>query len=83
MVYPLYAAATFDPGTGEYDNIDCSRLVAIYVPGDGDRGHAAYIGFPPWYFDNDGVIAFFRDLLEEFGEMPIAVQPRAGVKRRP
>ena len=71
-VHPMYAAATFDPATGEHDDIDCSRLIAVYVPGDGQRGHAAYIGFPPLYFDHDRVTAVFRDLLESFGEVPVA-----------
>jgi hypothetical protein len=44
------------------------KLVGVYVPGDGERGYAAYIGRPPWFFDHDQVKVMIRKLLEMFGE---------------
>jgi len=44
------------------------KLVGVYVPGDGERGYAAYIGIPPWFFDHDQVKVMIRKLLDMFGE---------------
>lgn len=48
---------------------DCeARCIGVYVPAHDGRGHAAYIGIPPWFFDHDQVKALIQKLLDEFGE---------------
>jgi hypothetical protein len=48
---------------------DCeARWIGVYVPAHGERGHAAYIGIPPWFFNHDRVKVLIQKLLDEFGE---------------
>ncbi|MFZ1946079.1 MAG: hypothetical protein WAW06_00865 [bacterium] len=70
-VHGLYSVVPVD-GSGEPSGPpDCAgRLIGVWVPGDGTRGHAAYIGVPPWFFDHDQVKTMVRHLLTEFGEVP-------------
>jgi hypothetical protein len=65
----LYGVVPLDAG-GEPGAPDCTRWLGVYVPGDGTRGHAAYIGFPPWLCDHDQTKAMLRRLLGSFGEYP-------------
>ena len=68
-VHTLYGIVPIDK-EGETGPPTCNRLVAVYVPGDGVRGHAAYIGVNPWTFDHDKFKTLIRSLLELFGEHP-------------
>jgi hypothetical protein len=44
------------------------RYLAVYVTGDERRGHAAYIGFPAYWFEHDKIKTMIRRLLTKFGE---------------
>lgn len=66
-VEPMYRTAYYDTLDG---GTDVGDLIAVYVPGDDRRGHAAYIGFPGYWFDHDKVKAMIRELLDRFGEYP-------------
>lgn len=70
-VHRLYSVIPID-GSGQPSGPpDCSgRLIGVWVPGDGTRGHAAYIGVPPWFFNHAEITAMIRHLLAEFGEVP-------------
>jgi hypothetical protein len=70
-VHGLYSVIPIDGSGNPSGSPDCSgRLIGVWVPGDGTRGHAAYIGIPPWFFDHDQVKTMVRRLLTEFGETP-------------
>jgi hypothetical protein len=45
-----------------------SNYIAVYVPGNDRRGHAAYIGFPEVWFDHAKIKTMIRKLLNEFEE---------------
>jgi hypothetical protein len=69
-VRPLFRTAKRDRH-GEW--IDSRRgedlnYIAAYVPGNQRRGHAAYIGFPEFWFDHAKIKAMVRELLTEFEE---------------
>jgi hypothetical protein len=64
----LFTGAVRD-SLGEWVPGGCDdHILGTYVPGDGTRGHAAYIGAPLYWFEHDKVKTLIRDLLEEFGE---------------
>jgi hypothetical protein len=69
-VIPLYSTARKSVG-GDWVDSGNSRLIAVYAPGRGTRGHAAYVGFPEYWFDHDKIKTFVRRLLDEFGEEPL------------
>jgi hypothetical protein len=50
---------------------DCSNMSGVYVTGDGQRGHAAYINLPAYWMDHDEIAVLIRRLLEMFGEEPL------------
>jgi hypothetical protein len=56
------------PGRCENEGADPAVWLGAYVPGDGTRGGAAYIGIPAWFFDHGQVKELIRKLLDEFGE---------------
>jgi hypothetical protein len=68
-VQRLYGVIPLGAG-GEPGIPDCTRWLAVYVPGDDTRGHAAYIGLPPLLCDQDQVKAMVTRLLGLFGEYP-------------
>jgi hypothetical protein len=47
-----------------------NNVIAVYVPAKGERGHAAYIAAPLYWFDHDQMKAFLRMLLQKFEELP-------------
>ena len=49
---------------------DCTNMGGVYVTGDDQRGHAAYINLPAYWMDHDQLKVLIRDLLELFGEEP-------------
>ncbi|HVP57521.1 MAG TPA: hypothetical protein VMU02_05450, partial [bacterium] len=73
-VHKMYSVIQLDShglpvGTGHCSGKeDEMKLVAVYVPGDGQRGYAAYIAIPSWFFDHDQVKVMIRKLLDMFGE---------------
>jgi hypothetical protein len=70
-VHGLYSVIPIDGSGNPSGPPDCAgRLIGVWMPGDGTRGHAAYIGIPPWFFDHDQVKTMVRHLLTEFGEVP-------------
>jgi hypothetical protein len=69
-VRPLMSTA-FRDASGEW--IDSHRgknpnYIAVYVPGNDKRGHAAFIGFPEVWFDHAKIKTMIRTLLDEFQE---------------
>jgi hypothetical protein len=66
-VHTLYGVVPLD-SHGNPGAPDCTRWLVVYVPSDGVRGHAAYIGVPPWMCDHDQVRTMIRELLSLFGE---------------
>jgi hypothetical protein len=69
-VHTLYGPVPLDSG-GQPEEPDCGRWLAVYVPGDETRGHAAYVGFPPYLCDPDQIKTMVRHLLDLFGEQPV------------
>ena len=68
-VQKLYTIVPCDESGNPVGPPDCAgRLIGVCVPAHGDRGFAAYIGMPPWYFDHDQVKVLIQQLLDEFGE---------------
>jgi hypothetical protein len=55
------------PENWEYVD-DCHNMGGVYVTGDGQRGHAAYINLPAFWLDHDELRVTIRRLLELFGE---------------
>jgi hypothetical protein len=69
-VLPIYTSAIRE-GEESTEIRNCETHVSVvYVPGDGTRGHAAYIQIPPVYFKQEQVKELILKLLEEFGETP-------------
>lgn len=68
-VHKLYGTVPLD-SEGQPQDPDCTKWLAAYVPGDETRGHAAYVGVPPWLCDHDQVKTMVRHLLDLFGEEP-------------
>jgi hypothetical protein len=66
-VEPMYTTACDTSGVAVPAE---DQLLAVYVPGDEHRGHAAYIGFPAYWFEHDKIKTMIRELLERFGEVP-------------
>ena len=66
-VQTLYGVVPLD-SHGDPQAPDCTRWIGVYVPSDGVRGHAAYIGVPPWLCDHDQIKTMVRELLTLFGE---------------
>jgi hypothetical protein len=66
-VHTLYGTIPLDD-QGQPQDPDCSKWLAVYVPGDETRGHAAYVSIPPYLCDPDQVKAMVRHLLDLFGE---------------
>jgi hypothetical protein len=66
-VHTLYGVVPLDAG-GQPGPPDCTRWLGVYVPGDGTRGHAAYIGIDPWVCNRDHIKTLIRQLLTLFGE---------------
>jgi hypothetical protein len=66
-VRTLYTTALCN-AQGSCQSAGCNRWLVVYVPGDEHRGHAAFIGVPPYFFNREAIKAFIRDLLEQFGE---------------
>ena len=77
-VHKLYSVIPIDAQGNPTGPAQCggpnTKLVGVWVPGDSQRGHAAYIGIPPWFFNHGQVKTMIRHLLEEFGEAPV-VEP--------
>ncbi|MGD8628848.1 MAG: hypothetical protein PVH52_07175, partial [bacterium] len=67
-VIPLFSTAI--DTSGEWVDSG-SNYIAVYVPGDDQRGHAAYIGAPEYWFNHAKIKDLIRKLLEEFGEEPV------------
>jgi hypothetical protein len=67
-VVPLYSTA-LKQGDDWIDS-GGDNLLAVYVPAQGRRGHAAWIGAPEYWFNGDQTKAMIRQLLELFGESP-------------
>jgi hypothetical protein len=71
-VHKMYSMIPIDNQGLPIGSPECSglnmKLVGVYVPGDGERGYAAYIAIPPWFFNHDQVKVMIRNLLEMFGE---------------
>ncbi|MFC1800217.1 hypothetical protein ACFL2Z_04845 [Candidatus Eisenbacteria bacterium] len=67
-VVPLYSTAI--DTSGEWVTSG-NEYIAVYVPGNDLRGHAAYIGAPEYWFDHAKIKDLIRKLLEEFGEEPV------------
>jgi len=71
-VHPFYGLRVVenptDPDTAWVEHTDCFKIAAVYVEGDGERGWAAYINLPAWWFDHDQIKAMMVGLLEMFGE---------------
>ena len=66
-VQTLYGVVPLD-ADGDPTAPDCTRWLVVYVPGDGERGHAAYVGVPPVLCNHDQIKAMIRHLLDLFGE---------------
>lgn len=80
-VHRLYTTVPLS-GEGLPGVPDCNaRWIGVYVPPDGNRGGAAYIAVPPWFFDADGVSAMIRQLLEVFGEPQVNPQANPQANR--
>jgi len=67
-VIPLFSTAVDTSGEWVTSGSD---YIAVYVPGDDQRGHAAYIGAPEYWFDHAKIKNLIRKLLDEFGEEPV------------
>ena len=71
-VHPFYGLRLVqnptDPDTAWVEYVDCYKVAAVYVEGSEDRGWAAYINLPAWWFERDQVKDMIRGLLELFGE---------------
>lgn len=71
-VHPFYGIRWLenpsDPDTSWIETRDCGRIAAVYVEGDSQRGWAAYVNLPAWWFDHDEIGVMIRRLLEMFGE---------------
>jgi hypothetical protein len=67
-VRPLFTAALYDPGLGQWVGYGDDFLIGVYVPAEGGRGHAAYLGFPAFWFEHEKIKSLVRHLLDEFGE---------------
>jgi hypothetical protein len=67
-VIPLFSTAIDTSGEWFTSGSD---YIAVYVPGDDQRGHAAYIGAPEYWFDHAKIKDLMRKLLAEFGEEPL------------
>jgi hypothetical protein len=57
-----------DPDTAWVGGVDCNKIAAVYVEGGEERGWAAYISLPAWWFEREDIKATMRRLLEMFGE---------------
>jgi hypothetical protein len=68
-VEPMYSSAYDTSGVMTPDEDE--RYLAVYVPGNEQRGHAAYIGIPAECFDHDDMRTMIRKLLTKFGEEPL------------
>jgi hypothetical protein len=69
-VQPLFSTAYHLP-SGEWDVNATNAHVGVYTPAAGERGHAALIGVPTYWFDHGKIKTLIRDLLEKFGEQPL------------
>jgi hypothetical protein len=69
-VQPLFSTAYHQP-SGKWNVNATNAHVGVYTPAAGQRGHAALIGVPTYWFDHDKIKTLMRDLLERFGEQPI------------
>jgi hypothetical protein len=71
-VHKMYSVIPIDNQGDPTGPAQCSganmKVIGVYVPGDSERGYAAYIGIPPWFFDHDQVKAMIRQLLDTFNE---------------
>ena len=71
-VRKMYSVIPIDAQGNPSGAAQCSgatmKLIGVYVPGDSERGYAAYIGIPPWFFDHDQVKTMIRQLLDIFNE---------------
>jgi hypothetical protein len=69
-VRPLFSTAIKDRSGNWIDSRrgEDPNYIAVYVPGNDRRGHAAYIGFPELWFDHAKIKTMIRKLLSEFGE---------------
>jgi hypothetical protein len=67
-VTPLYGTA-LRQGDDWVDS-GSDRLIAVYAPAQGKRGHAAYIGVAEYWLDHAKMKTMLRRLLELFGETP-------------
>lgn len=71
-VHPFYGVRLLenptDPDTAWVEEVDCYKIAAVYVEGSDERGWAAYINLPAWWFDHGQIRAMIRGLLEMFGE---------------
>jgi hypothetical protein len=68
-VVPLFSTAIKNT-SGEWTTSG-DDYIAVYAPGDDQRGHAVYIGAPEYWFDHAKIKNLIRKLLEEFGEEPV------------
>jgi hypothetical protein len=68
-VQTLYGVVPLD-ANGDPTAPDCTRWLVAYVPSDGVRGHAAYIGVPPLLCNHDQIRTMILHLLDLFGEEP-------------
>lgn len=71
-VHPFYGIRQVQnptaPDSEWVETVDLNRVAGVYVEGDGQRGWAALITLPAWWFDHDQIKAVIRGLLQEFGE---------------
>jgi hypothetical protein len=71
-VHPFYGIRYItnpsDPDSEWVERVDLNKVAGVYVEGDGERGWAAYIVLPAWWFEHDEIAAVIRSLLEMFGE---------------
>jgi len=70
-VRPLFTSGLYDTTTGEWEIYGDDYLLGVYVPPTGERGGAAYIGVPAYWFNHDKIKSVIRHLLAEFGEQPL------------
>ena len=69
-VHPFYGISVLEnpdePDTAWTGVRDCGRIAAVYVEGGGERGWAAYVALPAWWFGRDEIKVMVRRLLEMF-----------------
>jgi hypothetical protein len=73
-VHPFYGTSLLvnpaEPDTAWVEVVNCEKIAGVYVEGGGERGWAAYIGLPAWWFERAEIGSVIRRLLELFGETP-------------